>query len=220
MVNQDSTDEVKTLKEILGNMEEEKRNRIINSAIDEFAKLPYDKASTNNIVKNAGISKGLLFHYFGNKQDLYEKLTEFVLRTLLEQITAQIDWDETDIFERIKQIVIFKIKLGQQYPKMFDFVLNMLSDSRAKSVEEIMAIYEKYGVNVGSLLNDVYTKNIDFTKFTDQKSIDKSINIIRWTLEKYAEENFMMVTDLEDFDFTQAAEAIDVYIDVLKKAFY
>lgn len=213
-------DEGESLEEILKNMDEYKRNKIINSALDEFAKLPYEKASTNNIVKNAGISKGLLFHYFGNKKDLYDKLTEFVLHTLLEQITAQIDWNQSDIFERIKQIVIFKMKLGQQYPKMFDFVLNMLSDRNAKSVEEIMVIYEKCGINVGSLLNDVYTKNIDYSKFTDQKSIDKSINIIRWTLEKYAEENFMMATNLKDFDFLKAAEAIDVYIDVLKKAFY
>lgn len=201
-------------------MDEEKRNKIINSAIDEFAKLPYEKASTNNIVKNAGISKGLLFHYFGNKKDLYDKVVEFVLQTLLEQISAQIDWNETDIFERIKQTVIFKIKLGQKYPKMFDFVFNMLSNSNAKSVEEIMIIYEKYGINIGSILNDVYTKNIDYCKFKDQTSIDKSINIIRWTLEKYAEESFMMTGELKNFDYDKAAQAIDTYIEVLKKAFY
>lgn len=207
------------MKETLKNMDEEKRNKIINSSIDEFARFPFDKASTNNIVKNAGISKGLLFHYFGNKKGLYDKLVGFILQTLVEQISAQIDWNETDIFERIKQTVIFKMKLGQKYPKMFDFIINMLSDTNATSVEEIMAIYKKYGINVGSLLNDVYTKNIDYSKFKDQKSIDKSINIIRWTLEKYAEENFMKA-GTKNFDYDQAADAIDVYIDVLKKAFY
>ena len=91
------------LQEILKNMDEVKRDRIINSAIDEFAKYPYAKASTNNIVENAGISKGLLFHYFGNKKDLYDKLSRFVFNKLSDEIKANIDWEQTDILERIKQ---------------------------------------------------------------------------------------------------------------------
>ncbi len=55
-------------------VETEKRQRIINAAIDEFMK-GYCKANTDIIVNNAGISKGLLFHYFGTKK----KLTEYDL---------------------------------------------------------------------------------------------------------------------------------------------
>jgi AcrR family transcriptional regulator len=44
------------MEEILKNMGEEKRNRIINSALEEFSKNSFEKASTNNIVKKAGIS--------------------------------------------------------------------------------------------------------------------------------------------------------------------
>lgn len=63
---------VRRLIEIFKNIDEEKRGRIINSALEEFSKNSFDKASTNIIVKNAGISKGSLFHYFKNKQELYE----------------------------------------------------------------------------------------------------------------------------------------------------
>ena len=44
------------------NLELEKQDRIINAAIKEFAQKGYDKASTNEIVKEAGISKGLLYN--------------------------------------------------------------------------------------------------------------------------------------------------------------
>ena len=60
------------MEDVLQKLDTEKKNRIINSAIEEFSKYPFNKASTNNIVKNAEISKGLLFHYFGNKKELYE----------------------------------------------------------------------------------------------------------------------------------------------------
>ena len=45
-------------------MDEEKKQKIINASIEEFSK-GYSLASTNEIVRKAGVSKGLLFHYFG-----------------------------------------------------------------------------------------------------------------------------------------------------------
>ena len=56
------------MEKIFKNIDIEKRDRIINSALEEFSKNRFEKASTNNIVKNANISKGLLFHYFANKK--------------------------------------------------------------------------------------------------------------------------------------------------------
>ncbi len=47
-------------------MEEEKRERVIDAALKEFSK-GYMAANTDVIVKAAGISKGLVFHYFGSK---------------------------------------------------------------------------------------------------------------------------------------------------------
>ena len=43
-------------------LDDEKRDRILNAAMKEF-RYGYVKASTDIIVKEAGISKGLLFHY-------------------------------------------------------------------------------------------------------------------------------------------------------------
>jgi len=206
--------------EILVNMDEEKRARIINSAIDEFAKYPYEKASTNNIVKNAGISKGLLFHYFGSKKDLYEKLVEFVLNTLSDKMTSQIDWEQTDIFERIKQSVICKMKLQKAYPNMINFIYNVIENNNAKSIDEIVSMYEKYGVDVGSIIGKLYSHNIDYSKFSDQTSTDKSINIIRWSLEKYSEEQLHTMKGIKRLDFFKIAAELDAYVDVLKKAFY
>lgn len=56
---------------------EEKKNRIIKSALKEFAVKGYEEASTNNIVKEAGISKGMIFHYFENKKNLYLYILDY-----------------------------------------------------------------------------------------------------------------------------------------------
>lgn len=46
----------------------QKRDAILNAALKEFSSQGYDKASTNIIAKEAGISKALMFHYVSSKQ--------------------------------------------------------------------------------------------------------------------------------------------------------
>lgn len=53
------------------NLPEEKRNTVINAAIDEFAEYGLENASTNRIVANSGISKGSFYQYFEDKQDVF-----------------------------------------------------------------------------------------------------------------------------------------------------
>src|SRR5690625_358370 len=53
------------------NLTKEKQNSIIDSALKIFAKHGYRKTSISDIAKSAGISKAMVFHYFGTKKDLY-----------------------------------------------------------------------------------------------------------------------------------------------------
>ena len=60
-----------------------KQDRIINSALSVFTENGYAHASTDEIVGRAGISKGLLFHYFGSKLGTYAFLYEYSTRYVL-----------------------------------------------------------------------------------------------------------------------------------------
>jgi len=63
-------------------LEPKKREQILNAAINEFAQKDYKNASTNEIVKKAGISKGLIFHYFKNKKQLYIFLYDYLIEII------------------------------------------------------------------------------------------------------------------------------------------
>jgi AcrR family transcriptional regulator len=58
-------------KDTFFNLDEIKRQRIVDAAIEEFSRLHYDKVTINGIVNNAGIPKGSFYQYFENKDDLY-----------------------------------------------------------------------------------------------------------------------------------------------------
>src|SRR6056297_395818 len=102
----------------LHKMEEDRKRCIINASLSEFSAYPYPQASTNRIVRVAGISKGLLYHYFGNKRNLYESLERFVIRQIARNVRREVDWDDPDLFGRIRRIILVKIALTRQYPDL------------------------------------------------------------------------------------------------------
>ena len=52
-------------------LKREKQDRIMGAAIKFFALYGYENVSTDDMVREAHISKGLLFHYFISKKGLY-----------------------------------------------------------------------------------------------------------------------------------------------------
>ena len=61
-------------KETFNNLPIEKQKLIFNACIKEFSAFPYSQASINQIIKNAGISRGSFYQYFEDKWDAYEMM--------------------------------------------------------------------------------------------------------------------------------------------------
>ena len=60
---------------------EEKRNTLIQSALHCFGDRGYDSTTVDDIIRHAGVSKGMLYTYFASKED--------ILLELLRQRTTQ-----------------------------------------------------------------------------------------------------------------------------------
>jgi AcrR family transcriptional regulator len=70
------------------NLSEEKRQKILDCAMEEFAQNDYDSASISKIVSNAGIAKGSLYQYFTDKGDLHRYLIELATQKKAEMLAA------------------------------------------------------------------------------------------------------------------------------------
>lgn len=52
----------------------EKQEKILQSALELFAKEGFHATSTNKVAKHAGVSEGLIFRHFGNKEGLLQAI--------------------------------------------------------------------------------------------------------------------------------------------------
>lgn len=199
-------------------LNKEKQERILNAALKEFAQKGYDNASTNEMVKAAGISKGLLFHYFNNKKELYIFLYNHFVRVLTEDFFNEMDFSERDIFERLKNLMILKSRMMIKYPEVFDFMISA-------SMETAEEVKNELASTNTDLMHASYARlfdNIDLGKFHDGTDIPRTINIIMWTLEGFSNQELKKTKQLNkgSHDFDEAFKEAEVYIEMLKKSFY
>jgi Transcriptional regulator len=199
------------------NLDTEKQIRIVNAALNEFSVKGYTNASTNEIVKSAGISKGLLFHYFANKKSLFQYLVDYCIDVTMKEFYERIDNDETDLFEKFKKIMIVKLELLDKYPAIFKFIEVAYLDSSVEAHE----IMESRSQEVLSSSTSKVFMNIDTTKFKNGFDLEKVINLVLWSLEGYsaAQMKKAKLTSTE-VDFRKLFDGADQYINLLKQGFY
>lgn len=58
------------------------RGRILAAATTEFATKGFGDARVDEIARSAGINKRMLYHYFGNKDDLFQAVLEEIYDTI------------------------------------------------------------------------------------------------------------------------------------------
>ena len=72
--------------------QEERSQETIAAVLDvaekHFAELGYGGVSTETMVEEAGLTRGALYHHFGNKQGLFEAVVRRIQMGLAEAITA------------------------------------------------------------------------------------------------------------------------------------
>ena len=207
-------EEIRTHK--IMDMEEQKRERVLNAAMAEF-RGGYAKASTDAIVRRAGISKGLLFHYFGSKEKLYDFLVAYSLDVIMSEYYSLINLKETDLLERIWQMLLLKMELSYKYPAIFDFIGAAYAQEGARH-GAFKDRYEKEGVDpAGMLLN-----GIDTSLFKDGFDAEKVGNIIRWAVTGYSNSQIDANKTIEDYrkEFGGYLEDIKGYFKIFREAFY
>lgn len=174
-------------------VKKEKQDAIINASLKVFGENGYKRASTDVIVKTAGISKGLLFHYFISKQGLYSFIYDYSVRFMSLELTQMVKKDEDDFFELLKQIELSKTRVMKNYPYMQQFLEGIHFE---KDPDALAAIEDKKDA-MEQVYNGIY-KQADMTKFQDKVDITKVINMIQWTLAGYMKEKFMGEPDLDE----------------------
>ncbi|QVK20778.1 TetR/AcrR family transcriptional regulator [Mycoplasmatota bacterium] len=195
----------------------DKKTKLVEAAMAEFVERGYEKASTISIVKRAGISKGLLFHHFGNKEKLFIHIYDYVMSILETKFIDKLEFKSNDILERLYEIIVLKTQLSMDYPLMFEFIAKAYYSAPESIYNEVIAHRDKLSVEV---YQQLYT-GIDKSLFKDEENYMEILKIINFSLEGIGKEYLEIARSNDiDFDFDEVKSMFNKYIDIFRRAFY
>jgi AcrR family transcriptional regulator len=75
---------------------DERRRQLVALGIELFSERPYDDVSIDELAQAAGISKGLLYHYFPTKRHFYVATVREAAQQLLDRTATSTGMDPLD----------------------------------------------------------------------------------------------------------------------------
>lgn len=135
--------------------------KLYEAALDEFSSLPYENASLNNILKNAGMSKGSFYHNFKDKYSLYREIFACIGDKKLEFIKQSADYDNLphNLVDRLKGMCLIALDFLVYEPKMHAFNEQFQKNS-PELMKKIMSDFNYTEVEMWrKLIDDAYQNN-------------------------------------------------------------
>ncbi|RSK28547.1 TetR/AcrR family transcriptional regulator [Bacillus sp. HMF5848] len=147
-------------KDTFFNLATEKREHILQVAIEEFAQYTYHKASISRIVEKAGIAKGSFYQYFQDKKDLFVYIMENSAQKKMTYLAATLQSIDTHpFFQIVEELSLAGIQFAKDHP-----LLSKISDDFMKEP------------NIGlkkQILGDNLPKSYEFFEMLLKKAAEK-----------------------------------------------
>ena len=152
---------------------------MITAAIREFAAAGYLAASTNHIVEAAHVSKGLLFHYFGDKKGLYVEAVQTCITEVMRRFDERLGPTSPDLFERLRQYTLAKWSLIEEDPTTFAFLQEAMTNPPAELHDVLL-------VSTAEITASTYQRlfqGIDTSAFRPGVTVEQAMRLLSWTFD-------------------------------------
>ena len=191
-------------------LKKDKQDRIINAALQVFALNGYRHASTDDIVKLASISKGLLFHYFESKLGLYVFLYEYSSRFMLLEFSREIKETDNDLFLLMKKMETGRMRVLKMYPYMRRFLDMAEKEEWQVAGDAVAEAHKNYEDKIRNYLGQA-----DYSALSPKASREKVIKCVEYTLKGLTED----FSSRADFKPENLETEIDSYLQMFAAVF-
>lgn len=128
----------------------EKKEKLIEYALQEFASNTYQNASITQLAKKIGIAKGSIYQYFENKKELYFFLLNEVHQKKQQFIADNLKEIPNDFFQFLFEIYLLGVQFDIKNPTIQQFLFN--------------AQYEKNNTEIGNLYQQSWLQSVQYYK--------------------------------------------------------
>ena len=151
---------------------ESKRQAIREAALKEFARVPFDKASINQIIRNADISRGSFYTYFVDKQDMVEFLLKDTFEEMQRLCKEELDSNGGDYFAMVERMFEYFVEELRKNQDMVSLARNIFSDKANNELVGMKGWPSPKCVAIPGSPARWMVENVDLNRFRFEKAED------------------------------------------------
>lgn len=121
----------------------QKQGMIIDAALEVFRRRGYANARMADIARRAGVSYGLVYHYFGSKEVLFDMIVESWWNALYGMMHQEIA-SGVDIKKKLVNIIEFFLNTYGQKPNLMSIFVSEVCRSSVYHTEEGLSKFMKF----------------------------------------------------------------------------
>lgn len=115
-------------KDTFDNTTQDRREKVLEVAIEEFAAKGYSATSINDISRKANISIGSMYSYFASKEDLFLTIVNNAYY-IMEKILKDVAQESSDIFDCIKKMLVASRTFADEYSLLNQIYLDLTTQA-------------------------------------------------------------------------------------------
>ena len=201
------------------NLPEEKKERILTVASEEFSQKGYAGTSINSIVGRLGIAKGSLFQYFGTKDGLFR----FVFSHALERVKGNLrdvrdNTHRRDLSSRLNDTLLTGAWFIRKHPLLYRLYLQLLSDNTIPFRNDMLLALRQYSLEyICSLLEEARQRG----ELADHVDLNRAAFMIDAVMDRFLQAQAVPYIDaglgLFDGDMTDIQGWIKYLVEMIQK---
>lgn len=191
-----------------------KQEQILEHAMVEFAQKGFHDASTNSIAKAAKLSKGLIFHYYPNKDSLFSAAIEEALKRLNQEVEQSLVYQSQDLFERLSELMAYKTLLLVHPDPAVTFITTLSLDADHRMRDQVRATQERFN---GRLFQQLF-EGLDHSLYRTDFTLEEMMNISIMVLQQVGQQLIQSKITTEQLQ-QQLEQAMQPWITTLQRLF-
>jgi AcrR family transcriptional regulator len=192
----------------------QRKDQVIEAALDEFITNDYEKASLNTIIKSAGISKGTFYYHFKNKEALYLYLLKTSADTKWQYINQQtrfhiVDFNRLDIFDKF----LYQAELGAGFAALYPKYHTLsLMFSKEKNNPIYRTAIKFLGGNTTDIITPMVKEAIEKHEIKEEFDETFIVKILRHLLSEFDQ----IFDEESDYEKNKVLTNLKNYVNFIK----
>lgn len=132
-------------KRTFNRLDDDKKERVMRAAIEEFQAHGFENAKIEGIAQNAGVAKGSIYQYFDDKKELFLYSVTWAIENFMKMIDRQTPLKDMDVYEYFLSGSRERFEMIRKEPLLISFAIDFSQGKYGSLAVEINRELKRVG---------------------------------------------------------------------------